>query len=190
MNLHTLLQDSIPYLEHYGFLVTFSGAILEGETVVILIGVLCHRGVLPFEGAAIAAALGAYTGDQFWFRLGRRYGDRILLRFPRLKTAAQRVEPWVTKNADRVAMSSRYVYGTRIISPILLGMSDYSAVRFAAINGVAASLWGVLFVSIGYFVSTGAEQIFGRIERIEHLLLSIIVIMLLRRWYRLRVREK
>jgi len=186
MNFQTLLEGSLPYLSHYGLIIVFVGALLEGETVILLAGVLCHRGALPFEWTVIAAALGAFVGDQAWFHLGRRYGQDALSRFPRLTKHADRIRPWLIEKSDWIAAGSRFVYGSRIAAPMLLGMHDYPPVRFALINSVTASLWAMAGVGAGYLVGAGAERLFGRIKHIEQLLLAIILVMLARWWYRHR----
>ncbi len=186
MNIPALLEGSLPYLSHYGFIFVFVGALLEGETVILLAGVFCHRGDLPYDWTVIAAALGAFAGDQSWFHLGRRYGQDVLSRFPRLTEQADKVKPWLQQKSDWIAAGSRFVYGTRTVAPMLLGMHDYSPVRFALINSVSASLWAIVGVSVGYLIGVGAEQLFGRIKHVEQLLLAIILVMLARWWYRHR----
>ncbi len=186
MNIQDLLEGSLPYFSHFGLIIVFVGALLEGETVILLAGVLCHRGALSFEWIVIAAALGAFVGDQLWFYIGRRYGRDALTRFPRLTKHADRLLPMLKEKSDWIALGSRFVYGTRTVAPMLLGMHDYPPIRFALINSVSASLWATLGVGAGYLLGAGAEQLFGRIKHIEQLLLVIVLLMLVRWWYRHR----
>ena len=186
MNLPNLLQESLPYLSQYGLFLVFAGALIEGETIIILSGVLCHQGLLPLEWTIITATLGAFTGDQVWFHLGHRYGNKLLDRFPRLAVHARKVRPWLEKKSDWIAAGSRFVYGTRTIAPILLGMHDYSGLRFVFINSISASLWAVMGIGVGYLAGAGAEQLFGQIKHVEQLFLVIILVILLRWWYRYR----
>ena len=186
MDLQVLLQDGSPDWSQFGLMVVFAGALLEGETVVLLAGVLCHRGLLPLDWTVLVAALGAFTGDQVWFHLGRRYGTGVLKRFPRLAGHAGELRPWVEHRADWIAVTSRFVYGTRTVAPLLLGMNGYSATRFALVNAAGAALWAALVVGAGYLVGAGVEQLFGRVRHIELLLLLIGVLMMLRWWYRRR----
>ncbi len=172
------------FLSHYGLIIVFVGAVLEGETVILLVGVLYHQGTLSFELTIMVAALGAFTGDQFWFYLGRRYGQGVLSRFPKLVKQADKVRPWVKQKSDWIAVGSRFVYGSRIAAPMLLGMNGYSPMRFALFNSLSASVWAMAVVGVGYLVGASTEQLFGRIKHIEQLLLVIILVMLVRWWYR------
>ncbi len=188
MSLQILLQQGLPYLSHYGLVIVFAGALLEGETVILLAGVLCHRGVLPLDWTVMVAAVGAFAGDQIWFHLGHRFGPVALTYFPRLAKHADEIRPWFDQKSDWIALGSRFIYGSRTVAPLLLGMHDYPATRFALINILSASLWAVAVVAAGYLIGAGAEQLFGRIEHIEQLLLAVFLIMLFRWWYRHRKR--
>ncbi len=184
MNILQLFEESLPYLTHYGLILVFAGALVEGETVVLLAGVLVHRGILPFEWTVVVAACGAFVGDQIWFHLGRRFGSVVLLRFPRLMKQADQVRPWIQQRADWIAGGSRFIYGTRTIAPLLLGRHEYPSLRFAWINSISASIWSLAIVTAGYVVGSGVDKLFGRVQHIEQLLLVIVLFMLLRWWYR------
>ena len=45
----------------------------------------------------------------------------------------------------------RYLYGLRSIIPISIGISNYSAKKFAIINLMSAWLWATLIVTPAYF---------------------------------------
>ncbi len=184
MNYQNMIQESLPFLTHYGLIVVFIGALLEGETIVLLAGVLCHQGILAFEWSVLAAASGAFLGDQIWFHIGSYYGQNVLSRFPRLAAHADRVRPWLEHKSDLIAVGSRFVYGTRTIAPLLLGMNGYSGLRFALINGMSAVLWSLTFMGTGYLVGLGVEKLFGPIKHIEFILLLITLVMLVRWWYK------
>ncbi len=186
MDIQILLREIIPFVSQYGLIIVFIGALLEGETIILLAGILCHRAILPFDGAIVVAALGAFTGDQLWFYLGRRYGWRVITRFTNLAKHEDNVRLWLKKKSDAIAFGSRFVYGTRTVAPVLLGIYDYPALRFAIINSISASVWAIAGIGIGYMLGTGAEKIFGRIDYIEELMLLVILIMLVWWWYRYR----
>jgi membrane protein DedA with SNARE-associated domain len=73
-------------LHKFGYLAVFVGTFLEGETILVMAGFFAERGYMDIFIVALVAALGAYAGHVFWFWLGRRYGVRLLDRFPRMKT--------------------------------------------------------------------------------------------------------
>ncbi|HEX19963.1 MAG TPA: DedA family protein [Acidiferrobacteraceae bacterium] len=179
-------ENWLLFLSDYGIVLVFFGALFEGETIIILAGVLSHQSVLPFMWTICAAIVGAFTGDQTSFYIGRRYGTNIITRFPRAAQLADSVRPRLTASADWVAFSCRFVYGTRIVAPMSLGANRYSPKRFALINLLSVLLWAVTGVSAGYLVGSGAEKLLGKIEHLEQLLLAVLLAMLGWWWYRHR----
>ncbi len=174
----------IQFLSEYGEVLVFFGALFEGETIIVLAGVLSHQSVLPFAWTICAAATGAFTGDQLSFHIGRQYGSSVLTRFPRVAQQAQSVRPRIRERGDWIAFGCRFIYGTRIVTPILLGASGYSPQRFALINLVSAALWALAGVTAGYLVGTGAEKLLGRIEHLGQMLLVVLTAMLGWWWFR------
>jgi len=179
-------QDWLLFIAHYGLVLVLLGAFFEGETIIVLAGILCHQGALPLEWTIITAALGAFMGDQTGFHLGRRYGANLLSRFQRFAQQADKIQPWLTSKSDWLAFGSRFIYGTRIVTPVLLAVHGYPAGRFALINLFSATLWAIAGVSAGYLIGTGAEKLLGRIAHIEQLLLAILLVMLGFWWWRHR----
>ena len=66
-------------LSQYGFAALFLGAGIEGETVVVLGGVMVHRGLIAYPAAIAAAALGSFIADQIFF--GSDDGDAPIDRY-------------------------------------------------------------------------------------------------------------
>ena len=69
-------------IAQFGWVAVFIGALLEGETVVLIAAVMVQQGLLDFKCVLPAAVLGAFAGDQFFFHLGRHHGSRLFSRDP------------------------------------------------------------------------------------------------------------
>ena len=65
-------------IQHFGYLAIFAGALFEGETVLMLGAYAVHQHLMNFWGLIAAAMLGGFVGDQFYYQLGRRYGQKLL----------------------------------------------------------------------------------------------------------------
>ncbi|MCI0667721.1 MAG: DedA family protein, partial [Methylococcaceae bacterium] len=61
----------IEWLKEYGYIILFLWSILEGETGLIMGGVLCHTGDMSYPVAVLVAGLGGFAGDQIYFYIGR-----------------------------------------------------------------------------------------------------------------------
>ena len=172
------MDEWLLLLSHYGLFIVFLGAIFEGETVLVLAGILAHQGILSLPWVVSMAAGGAVVGDQAWFLSGRFYGEQILQRFPKLAQHAKKIEPVIKSKADWIAMGARFVYGTRTVSPVLLGSHGYPGLRFLIINTCSAGIWALLGGSIGFLAGAGAKRILGDTVHVEQILLVTFMVMI------------
>ncbi len=186
MNLTTIIQEIMPFLQTYGLLIIFLGVLLEGEVTVIIAGILSQHGTLPLAETLLIAIVAAFISDQIWFQLGRRYGEIFIKKFTFLAKHQHKIQPWANNKSDYIVFAGRYIYGTRIIGYVLLGLHKYSVKRFILFDSLVAISWCSLGIASGYFLGTGAETIFGEIKNIEKLLLLIIAVGISWRWYKSR----
>lgn len=156
-------------ISEYGLVGLALGAGLEGETVVIIGGLMTHRGILPFWPAVAAAALGSFLADQLFFLLGRHFrGHRFVHRFQRRPAFARALAAF-DKYPVSFVFAFRFLYGLRTVSPLAIGTTRLSARKFLAINAAAAMVWALVFVTIGHWFGQAIEAEFGRIKSAEHL---------------------
>jgi membrane protein DedA with SNARE-associated domain len=178
------------FIQSYGYLALLGGAFFEGETVVLTAGFLARRGYLELPWVLFFAFLGAYAGDQFFFHLGRLNGRKLLARKNRLQRAAERVRLWMGRGDNAVVVGFRFVYGMRIATPIILGMSGYSPLKFLALNGVGALAWVGVMASAGYLFGYVIEQFLTDIREYEHLISAVLLMMGLVAWLIVKVRSR
>lgn len=137
-------------IAQYGLAAVFAGAVLEGETVLLLAGYAAHRGYLDFPAVVALAAAGAVAGDQFWFWLGRRHGARLIACRPRLADRVARALRLIERHPRASILAMRFVWGLRSALPLALGMSRVRATQFLALNVASALLWAPLVAALGY----------------------------------------
>ena len=164
----------------YGYLAVLVGTFLEGETLLLAAGFVCQRGLLSLPLVMLIATVGATAGDQTFFYLGRFRREWIFRRFPSLKVRAATVYRWIERHPDLLIIASRFVYGFRLTTPVVMGTSEVCARRYSLFNFIGAIIWSVLVAGAGYFLGEAVEKIFGDIHDIQkELLLGILVIGLL-----------
>lgn len=177
-------------LSQYGYLVLFAGCILEGETLLLLAGVAAHGGYLSFPIVVLVAFVGGTLGDQICFFVGRRYGPPLLGRWPRFEVAATRVRRLIDRHSAALIVGVRFMYGLRLIGPVVIGMSNVSAWRFAVFNMIGAAIWAVAVGAAGYLFGHAIEWLLADLELLEKLALvcALVVVVLLSvlRWFRRR----
>jgi membrane protein DedA with SNARE-associated domain len=185
MSLHQLLDQ-------YGYLALFAGSLLEGETILALAGFAAHGGYLSLPWVMIVAFCGGTMGDQVFFFIGRRWGETLMRRLPRLRVKAQGVNRLLLRHHAGLIVGVRFMYGLRIVGPIVIGMSDVPATRFLTFNLIGAAIWSVTIGGAGFLFGQSVQSLLARAEDYEGLAALLIVglAVLIGTWHRLRARKK
>jgi membrane protein DedA with SNARE-associated domain len=151
-------------LATYGYWMVFVGCLLEGETVLILGGMAAHQQALQFWTVLALAILGGVLGDQLLFWSGRYFGARLLPRLKRHQGAIDRVSGLIERYPSTSVFAVRFLYGMRLVGPLVIGASGLSPWRFALLNLLGATVWATLFVSAGYWAGEALQQLFGDLK--------------------------
>jgi membrane protein DedA with SNARE-associated domain len=171
-------MDLPQLLSQYGYLAVFVGALLEGESILLLAGYAAHGGYLSFWIVVAIAFVGATLGDQIFFFLGRRYGGAWRDRWPNFEKRAERVERLLLRYHGWVIVLVRFAYGLRIAGPVAIGMSSLAAWRFLLFNAIGALIWAPLVAGVGYLFGHAMERVLGEMRRYEELGLVVLVVVL------------
>ena len=165
------------FIKNYGYLAVLFGTLLEGEAVLLAAGFACHQGLLDWRLVAALAVLGATLGDQGAFLVGRWKGEQLVSRFPSLERALPRVGTLLEKYHTPMILFVRFMYGMRIAGPLLLGMSNLPAPRFALLNVIGAILWVGVVASIGYSFGLTIAVLLSDVKEIEEVLLASLLLL-------------
>lgn len=160
-------MDLAGLIDSYGYLAVFLGAFLEGETILALAGLAAYRGYLDFPKVVMLAMLAGFLGDQLYFFLGRYRGKQVLERFPKMKRRAQRFDQMLSRWHAPVIVGIRFMYGFRIVGPILLGMGRVPTWKFMLYNFIGAAVWAPLIAGIGYTFGSAVKAALGHLKRYE-----------------------
>lgn len=160
-------------LNQYGYLVIFVLTLFEGETVLIIAGILAYQGLLNIELSILAAFLGSTIGDQMFFHFARHEGYRFVKRFKYIWTLLPHAEKMVKRHGTSVVLYARYLYGLRISIVVMCGLVKMRSAKFSVYNVLAALVWAVSYAFLGYFLSEAIGAIIG-ITNFE-LVLSVAV---------------
>ncbi|EAA7338352.1 DedA family protein [Salmonella enterica] len=185
-----LRMDINTLITHYGYAALVIGSMAEGETVTLLGGVAAHQGLLKFPLVAAAVALGGMMGDQLLYLLGRCYGGKILRRFPRYHTKIRRAQKMIQRHPYLFVIGTRFMYGFRVVGPLLIGASRLPPKIFLPLNVVGALIWALLFTTLGYL---GGEVIAPWLQDLDQhlrhgvwLILAIVLVVGVRWWLKRR----
>ena len=162
------------FVATYGYPALLAGALLEGETIVIIAGIMAHSGYLQLPWVIGVAFCGAFCADQFCFQVGKRKGKQFLEKRPQWEQRIDRVRRFLVGYQVVAVLCYRFIYGMRTITPIVIGASDFSTRRFMFLNLCSTLLWAVAVSSAGYFFGNVVEAVLRDFERYELALMLIV----------------
>jgi membrane protein DedA with SNARE-associated domain len=128
--------------------------VVPSETGVITGGVLAASGDLSIELVLVAAAAGAFAGDNFTYGLGKVFGDRLSRKLFRGKRA-QRTLSWAQRTLEErgttLIIAARFIPGGRTATTFTCGLTGYPWRRFLFLTFVAGIGWALYAGLLGYF---------------------------------------
>jgi membrane protein DedA with SNARE-associated domain len=122
-------------------------------------GYAASAGALSLSTLIIVCWIGTFVGDVIRFWIGRRFGTRWLGSFPRVERAVQTAARLADRHYVLMILFHRYPHGIRGVAGFAYGMSRLPWSTFLALNFVAAGLWSVAVVSIGYAFGQVSEKV-------------------------------
>ncbi|HMP99618.1 MAG TPA: DedA family protein [Cyclobacteriaceae bacterium] len=136
----------------YGYIALLAGTFLEGETALLLASILTHKGLFFLPYVMLVAWLGGWLSDLIYFFLGRNKGADYLLERPALSARAQQLRNFVMEHRLLILFSYRFLYGFRVVLPLLIGMSKIPTRQFIFSSMLAGCIWAMLVGSSGYLL--------------------------------------
>ena len=143
----------------WAYIVLLIWTFLEGETIVIIAGVVAREGQLSLPLIILCAFCGSLCSDQLMFLLGRYKGQAFVARRPKWQMRAERVYRLLERHQTWLILGFRFLYGLRNITPFAIGMSQVPTRRFIVLNIIGAAVWAATFASAGYLFGTAMESI-------------------------------
>jgi membrane protein DedA with SNARE-associated domain len=155
-------------IARWGYLAICCGTFLEGETVLVTAGTLCHEGLLFTPWAAAAGCAGSIAWSQVWFWTGRRLGVSGLAR--KRPHLVANLDPSLNRYGDLFVFGFRFVAGMGTVAPALIGALRYSAPRFAIVDSAGAALWTSAFGGIGWAIAAGVHGLTDKASHVSTLI--------------------
>ena len=148
----------IGWLREYGYVILFLWSIVEGEMGLIMGGIMSHTGHMQYFMTVFVAGLGGFTGDQIYFYVGRFNKGFIQRKLHKQRRKFAIAHLLLKKYGWPIIFMQRYMYGLRTVIPMSIGITKYSAKKFALINLISAWAWAAITVT----------PALGRVRRVPH----------------------
>src|ERR1700761_4366599 len=122
------------FLRQYGPIGIFLGAGFEGQTAVIVGGILARQHILQLWLVLLSATAGSGVVDHLLFVAGRRFrSHRWVVRATR-QVAFARALAFIERFPISYILAFRFIFGLRVASPIAIGVSQVPTWRFTLLN--------------------------------------------------------
>jgi membrane-associated protein len=135
--------------------------VVPSEASVITAGVVASAGGLYLPLIIVAAACGAFLGDNAAYLLGRRFGTRATNRFLRGgkgKKTLDWAERQLTQRGGELIVVSRFIPAGRTAVTLAAGTLAFPWRRFVVFDVIAALIWALYASLLGYFGGRAFEN--------------------------------
>ncbi|GAA9348701.1 DedA family protein [Helicobacter pylori] len=168
----------------WGYLILFGWSILEGEIGLILAGIASYTSHMHLGLAILVAGIGGFVGDQIYFYIGRTNKAYIQKKLEKQRRKLALAHLLLQKHGWFIIFIQRYMYGMRTIIPISIGLTRYSALKFAIINLISAMVWASITIILAWYLGEELLHALGWFKKHPYALILLLVSFLaLVLWY-------
>jgi membrane protein DedA with SNARE-associated domain len=152
----------------FGFVAAESaGALVPGETSLIVAAALASQGRLSLPLVIAVAAGGAILGDNVGYLIGRRGLRRLVDRPGRWAAGRRRLvdrgEVFFARHGSAAVFFGRWLPGTRVVASWLAGAERMPWPRFLLWNALGGIAWATTVGTLAYVVGQSASGSLGAI---------------------------
>lgn len=142
------MQD---FLNQYGYVALMIGTFFEGEAAILFVSSLIHKGLFAFPLTVLSAFLGSFASDWIYYFIGRLNGIYFLAKRPKLHAKVSVFTQFFHRYRFQVLFSYRFLYGFRVVIPLVIGMSGLPPTKFLFYSVFTGLIWATTVCSVGYW---------------------------------------
>jgi membrane protein DedA with SNARE-associated domain len=183
------------------FFLLFLGIVglpIPDETLLTFAGYLIFKGDLKPAPTYAAAFLGSACGISISYGLGRSLGLFLVHHYGRLfritPEQLDRVHAWFDRFGTWTLLFGYFVPGVRHLTAVVAGTSKLKPFHFAIFAYSGALIWAATFIGVGFYFGDQWTQVLEQVHRnlmaLTLIALSLIVIYLIWRYFKMRNRQK
>lgn len=178
------------YVADWGYVILFCWSILEGELGLIFAGIASHTGHLNVWVAIFVAGLGGFAGDQIYFYIGRLNRGYIQTQLASQRRKLALAHLLLQKYGWSIIFIQRYMYGMRTIIPISIGITRYSAIKFAIINLISAWVWAAITILLAWVFGDKILELLGLFKSHPYIFVIFACVLIGGAWWFLSSRTQ
>ncbi|MCP4711557.1 MAG: DedA family protein [Planctomycetes bacterium] len=146
-------MDLAHFMQQFGVLFVVLGTLVEGELTLIVAGFAAFSGHISLPMVVVSAFVGSVTGDTLSFYGGRKWGGRILKRWPKLEKRRLDMGRVIERYPAGVILVLRFQIAMRMVGCFTIGASPITSRRFFLWNTLACCLWSALITLFCFHTS-------------------------------------
>lgn len=140
------------FLDKYGYFALLIGTFFEGETAILVASSLSHTGLFEIPYTVLFGFAGSFISDWIYYLIGRLNGKYFIEHRPKLKKRIEPVTKFFHHHKIQILFSYRFLYGFRVIIPLIIGMSGIRPLQYLGYSVVAGLLWATVISTTGYYI--------------------------------------
>jgi membrane protein DedA with SNARE-associated domain/rhodanese-related sulfurtransferase len=196
------MGDLIALLVEHGVLIVFAatlaariGAPVPASPLLVVAGGLAVTGELSWVAVLIGSIVANIAGDGAWFQAGRWHGHRVMKLLCRISlspdSCVRQSETLITRWGGSSLIAAKFLPGVSVVAAPMAGALGMTWTRFIAFEVVAATIWTMLFMTLGMIFSGQIQQVLNMMANAGGVAIGVIVLALaalvgLRYWRRHR----
>jgi membrane-associated protein len=164
----------------------FIGLIIPGDFILALGGVYASQRKMDLVGVIVVGCVAAICGESIGFWLGRKFGIRVVRRFPYIgRWLAEKLEAskdFFRKHGGKTVAIGRYATAAGAFIPFSAGAARMKYWRFLAFDIPAIVVWATGISIFGYLFGENLALVDRVLSRFGYIVLGLIVVLFLGRW--------
>lgn len=138
------------FLRQYGYLALALGSFVEGETAILVAASLVSSGTFGGPETVFFGFIGSFVSDWLYYLIGKLNGTYFVERRPAIKARLEPARRFFEKHRLQVLLSYRFLYGFRIVLPVMIGLTGVRPLSFLGYSAAAGLVWSVTVTTVGF----------------------------------------
>ncbi len=135
---------------------------LPGDLAIVIMGVQVSIGKASPIPVVMVTAASATAGASILYWISRYLGTRIVEKYGRILRLTPERQQWVERMFARhgaaVIIVGRLIPGIRIAVAVAAGVAKVRFSRFVTFTAISATIWGTIYMSIGWAIGDRWEE--------------------------------
>ena len=158
------------------YIVIFLGVFTEGELIYVSSVIAAHQGHLNLWIVGFLGFVATVSSDMFYYHIGRKYGKKWLEKRTGLYGKAEKASKMMTRRKTFVLLAYRFLYGFRIVIPILIGSQGIEKKIFISYSIAGVIIWISVLTSFGFWFGLAIKSFMNEIKMAEFYIIGALIL--------------